>query len=149
MIIGHVGAERPYTMDDLMRRVQAMLKLETPFEGVEEDIVNLLYGRDFLTETCTYDVVIVHSVFHTNHQTMMRATIEDAIGAGPGLAIVPVSPHHSVPKWRSRLVGTQGRDILVFESQPMSLSGWTLSDLNGYDIVQLDGHVAHYRKQNG
>lgn len=146
MHIAHVGAERPLTFDDRFRRLRAMTVIGQPTAAWVEDVVNLLYGRDFLVEHTMYDVVILHSIFHTNHATSLAATVADAVLAGPANAIIPISPHHTVDleSWRARLVETGAKHIIVFESQPMSLSGWNLGELEGYCIREQDASITVY-----
>lgn len=147
MRVAHVGAERPYTQQDRFRRLQAMALVgPQSWNDAEEDLVNLLYGRDFLVEQETYDIVLVHSVFHTNHPPSLQATINDAVRVGPAQAIVPISPKHSLDAWRGRLVGTQAGHLLVFESQTLSLSAWNLGDLQGYALEFPDPRLGWYRR---
>ncbi|KKL93626.1 hypothetical protein LCGC14_1872800 [marine sediment metagenome] len=139
---GQIGADSPFTDEDRTRMATAMIAILEAgggTNGAEHDVVNLAYGRDFLTENKRYDVVIVHSVFDSD------PAMRDAFGA----SVFPAtrcSPQHSYETWRRRLVDTGAEWIVVCEGQPCCLSGWQIGELEGYERLRLDTLIAVYRK---
>lgn len=131
--VAHVGLSMPPTTSDLWRTVEAVKALpRATWESF--DVINIAEnGRDFLAESETYDVVLVHSVLDPKWAS--------SIGNHSGPAAIQVSPLDSYEAWRDRLLATRARWIVVFEgartssgqyeSLPGCLSGWHL-DLPGY-----------------
>lgn len=125
-VFGHVGAFKRFSNNDQRRTMVALDWLLA--QGIEleksiYDIVNLRYGRDFLTETLKYDFVIVHAVFRDYVPVEILSTkTKDA----------RVSSDHSLPNWINRLVSTQAAVIFLFSDQANSLGGGHIGNLLGY-----------------
>jgi hypothetical protein len=117
--------------------LMALIHMRVPKKAAVNDVVNLRHGRDFLAEAETYDGVVVHSVYHTS----APGAQEYSIGLGHS------SKRHSVDEWRSRLVATGAKVLVVFETQPLSLSGWQLGKLPGYKVRVLEVGLAVYEKE--
>ncbi len=142
LLVAEVGASKRRTQEDQVRRTAALIEI---FE-VDPDVavraktfkaINLVDGIDFLDETDTYDIVIVHSVISpyidrrhlpSHHPELMT------------------SPHHDIQNWKDRLVSTGAQYVVVCEGQPYTLSGWELGDLAGYYVVKRDRRLTVYRK---
>jgi hypothetical protein len=128
MVIAHVGCNNPMTDFDSGCRVVALaaaanfrvLKVSAAYK---HDIINLAYQRDFLQEKKKYDAVIVYSVFHT-HTRYLRAAVYGSCA---------VSKLHSEEAWAKRLRGTGASWIALVDAAPMSLSGWHIHKLQGYE----------------
>lgn len=128
-VMCQVGAHTPPTMADTCRVLFAMEQCGDlyPQGGVTQDVVNLLYGRDFLTESKTYDVVLVHDTFPINNPLVGVQVFKD-----------PISQHHSLWQWGLRLVTTEARLIVVCSDQ------FTLRSLLGYRVHKKDEKITIY-----
>jgi hypothetical protein len=141
--VAQVGAFKRMTHDDQMRILTtlALIGEKEPgfLKGFEahNDIVNLAYGRDFLEERRHYDVVIVHSVL--SPKLPMKG-----LWRLRSISLL-ISRHHTLKRWRSRLVSTGARMISVCELLPATLNGWELGELPGYKILSRDGRITLYR----
>ena len=143
--IAQVGQSKKPTVADRHRWIHALAKIvelgEAAFldEGAEHDTINLEVGRDFLLEDGKYDLVMVHSIFYAE-------TSNGVIRPDPRISEIGVSPHHCLKKWRTRLLRTKARLIVVYEGIAMSLNGHDLGNLSGYERIFLDRNMAIYRK---
>lgn len=142
--IAHVGAFRGKSSEDGARSVETICRIlqhDRDFiygTKADHDTINLIYGRDFLKENRTYDLVILHSIFHTAQPKLVR---------GKDYKQLSLSPKHSVLNWARRLIRARAIYISVCEGQPHSLSGWNLGDLPGYRILERDAKVTLYKKR--
>lgn len=136
--VAQVGQSRPPTISDLWRTSEARdtLPAAARWRVQDEETINIAAnGRDFLAESDTYDLVLVHSVLDPKWATPIRE------GGGP--AAGQVSPLDSYDAWRDRLLATGARWIVIFEgsraqdgsyeSLPGCLNGWGI-DLPGYRV---------------
>lgn len=141
--IAEVGAFKRPSREDQIRRTAAMievLELDPDFAGRKKrfEAINLADGRDFLRETGTYDMVIVHSVLSPSVGLRQSRSKE-----------LMTSPDHTVEVWRNRLVSTGAKYIVVCEGQPYTLSGRELGELLGYDVQKSDEWVTVYKLSSG
>lgn len=142
--VAHVGAFKKKSSQDGARSVESIYRIMKRdrefFEGImaDHDTINLTHGRDFLEEDKTYDLVILHSIFHPS-----------VLGAAHGKAKrwLWLSDRHSVKNWKKRLERTKAQYISVCEGQPSSLSGWHLGEIPGYRILERDEKVTLYKKR--
>jgi hypothetical protein len=139
--IAHVGAFKRFSEADQGRTVfavAAVMKYDREFikERRENDIINLCYGRDFLTETFKYDMVILHSILFRRYEYLQNVTDRELL----------TSPHNDIEHWRARLTDTDAKFIVVCEYLPATLSGWNLGQLDGYERLEIDAKIAVYRK---
>lgn len=102
------------------------------------DIVNLIYGRDFLAETKTYDAVVLHSLYHTEN------FVHHHVGTKKTTAL---SALHSEEHWNCRLRDSGAKLIFVWHDQPFSLQGWHIGEIEGYRMMQRDRLLTMYRKR--
>jgi hypothetical protein len=142
--IAHVGANKPMTYDDCMRAAIASELARDHGVSMRHspDVINLADGRDFLAESKPYDIVVLHSIFHT-HVVDPRVHIDDRP------AVAAVSPLHTEDAWRKRLASSQARVIVVWELLPGTLSGWQLDEIPGYRIAKRDHKVTVYLRKKG
>lgn len=141
MKIAQVGAYSKFSQADSARQTHCILWLlkndKIVFENKPtHDFINLKYKRDFLKEQETYDVVIVHSVFHTD--VVPLANFKDK---------VIVSENHTIVNWRNRLVSTCAKYIFICEGQPFTLSGWQIGELDYYNIEYRDALFTVYKRK--
>lgn len=139
-VMCQVGAHTPPTMADTCRVLFAMEQCGDlyPQGEVTQDIVNLaICGRDFLTEVKTYDVVLVHSVFHTSEYSLGVARSSPELKG-------QISPSHSAWQWGQRLCSTRARLIIICEELPFSLGGWCLGELPSYRVYKKDEKITIY-----
>lgn len=140
--IAHVGAFRDKSSEDGARSVESLYRIlqhDRDFiygTKPNHDTINLIYGRDFLKESRTYDLVILHSIFHVNLLGLAR---------GKDRKQLSLSSKHSVLNWVRRLIKTRAIYISVCEGQPHSLSGWHLGEIPGYEILERDAKVTLYK----
>ena len=132
-----VGANSPPTFNDQMGLWVAQQEGWLP-EFTEVDRINLEDGRDFLAEDHKYVAVILHSIFHAHPEYIKLALEKNDKG---------ISPLHTVEKWRERLILTEASKIIVWEMRSFSLSGWQLSELEGYKILKRDHRVTIYERK--
>jgi len=92
-----------------------------------DDFIDLNDGRDFLQEDKTYDIVILHFVYHARFGDRFRETSE-------GLFVQ--SPLHSINNWRGRLVRT-GAKYIFADGAYSEISPETLSQLSGYEGPEI------------
>ena len=146
--VAQVGAYKRFSDEDSCRNVTALaaiMQLDPSFKGEpQHDVINLLYGRDFLTEKEAYDLVILHSIF-------LKPNKWEKILAEKGLPNIKnpqlnLSPVDSLKRWRKKLASTNAEFIVVCEGQPNALSGWQLGQIEGYEILRMDTLVTVYRK---
>jgi len=139
--VAEVGAFKRRSREDVIRRTAALieiLELDPEFASRKKqfEVINLSEGRDFLQETATYDMVIVHSVLSPSvGLTRFKGNKE-----------LMTSPDHTVEVWRNRLVSTWAKYIVVCEGQPYTLSGRELGELPGYDVRKSDEWLTVYLK---
>lgn len=139
LLVAEVGAFKRPSQEDTSRRLAALIEImeiDAPFIITQKkfDAINLVDGRDFLRETYTYDVVIVHSVLSPGVRIRGARNKE-----------LLTSPDHDIEVWRNRLISTGAKYIVVCEGQPYTLSGWELGDLPGYTVLKMDTRLAVYR----
>jgi hypothetical protein len=84
------------------------------------DNIDLNSGRDFLKESKSYNIVILHDIFNP--------VGENDLSRG----IFSVSPDHNADSWVKRLASTGADYIFVFGSWT-EVGGWWLGDIPGYD----------------
>jgi hypothetical protein len=141
--IAEVGAFKRRSTEDLVRRTAALIEIieidpEFAASKKEFDAINLFDGRDFLVETYTYDVVIVHSV--------LSPSLSKRLGPMPSNKELMTSPDNDGKVWVNRLVSTGAKYIVVCEGQPYTLSGLELGDLPGYNVLKQDRWLTVYKK---
>lgn len=142
LLVAEVGAFKRLSPEDRIRRTAALiaiLEIDQDFAALKKtfEAINLVDGRDFLEDTDTYDIVIVHSVLSPQ---VNRAHMPTHIK--PELM---TSPHHDIQNWKNRLVSTEAKYIVVCEGQPYTLSGWELGKLPGYTKVKGDQWLTVYQ----
>lgn len=143
--IAEVGAFKRRSREDLIRRAAALIEImeidpEFAASKKEFDAINLFDGRDFLVETYTYDMVIVHSV--------LSPGLSKRLGPMPGNKDLMTSPDNDLEVWVNRLVSTGAKYIVVCEGQPYTLSGLELGELPGYTIQKRDQWLTVYKKSS-
>lgn len=126
----HVGAHHePFGLFDSAHVEQALMQLLQRGARLARkplrDIVNLEYGRDFLTEVWTYDIVLVHSVYAFGSP-----------GAPSKYDLCKTSTFHTPERWRQRLAATKAEYILVAEMTQMCMSGYFIGELEGYKMLE-------------
>lgn len=142
--VAHVGAFKKKSPQDSARNVESVYRIMKRdrgfFEGTmaDPDTINLTHGRDFLEEDKTYDLVILHSIFHASVLGVARGKVKRWLW---------LSDRHSVKNWKKRLERTKAQYISVCEGQPHSLSGWHLGEIPGYEILERDEKVTLYKKR--
>lgn len=139
--VAEVGAFERRSPEDRIRRTAALieiLELDPDFAAKKKsfEAINLAEGRDFLEETATYDIVILHSIFNSEYPEQF-VRMEDE---------TQLSPHHTIKSWKDRLVETEAKYIVVCEGYPFTLSGWVLRDLPGYHMEKRDRWLTVYRR---
>jgi hypothetical protein len=141
--IAEVGAFKRRSREDASRRMAALMEIfeidpDFTYQTKKFEAINLVDGRDFLRETATYDMVIVHSILSPSvGLTRMRDNRE-----------LMTSPDHSVEVWRNRLVSTGAKYIVLCTGQPYSLGRWDLGELPGYTVLKDDEWLAVYKKKS-
>lgn len=141
--VAHVGAFKKRSEDDVGRTIEAITRVgkydREMWHGRRSvhDVINLKDGRDFLKETRRYDLVITHSIFHPKVVQIPKRVCKELL----------LSERHSEENWRRRLVSTGAAYLVICEGQPMSLSGWHLGDIDGYEILERDHLITVYRKR--
>lgn len=151
--IAQVGAYNPKSIQDISRHLAITVEVvgcERDFfgHGIDEDIVNLNYGRDFLTERRKYDLVIAHSIFTWKYGRVIKETnLKPADLENPHFRELSTSRHHNKERWLKRLAACGARYIGVCEGQPAAMSGWELGDIAGYEILKRDHLITVYRRQ--
>ena len=143
MKIAHVGADKKYSAGDQYRIVSSYATLfecgiDFTRQKIRRDIVNLNCGRDFLQEKKEYDMVVLHSIFHTDAD-VKNISEDSRIYCG-------LSIEHSLEAWRKRLIETKASHIVICENQPFSLNGWNIGELGGYKIINRDEEITIYEK---
>ena len=137
--IAHVGANKRFTNEDQCRLVHALSRLihyDYEFaklnadERIHHEIINLRYGDDYLKDHRVFEVVVLHSIFHPGDRF--------ADVGGLKHVAVQLSPLHSLYKWREKLRSSGARYIGVCEGAPVTLNGWQIGDLDGYEIIERD-----------
>lgn len=136
-VVAHVGRNTPMTMTDRWRTDDARAFGEIDASW-EEDVIDLLDGRDFLAEDRRYDAVVIHSVFHSNDEHELAGTIRSSNMFN--LMPIPISPLHSIERWRERLLATGAAKILVFTTWPRSLDAESIGELPGYEDFGIADH---------
>jgi hypothetical protein len=150
MKIAHVGGFKGKAERDNGRLLASMLwmlehkKLDD--SKVTHDVINLKYKRDFLRETKTYDMVILHAIMHSNKPSLLKKLIKDRYKDAKLFGYVDISDLHSVPAWRKRLESTKAKHIFIWEDIPSSLNGWTIGKLKGYNRKYIDHYFAVYER---
>lgn len=145
--VAQVGAYKPMGMDDNVRWIMAarwLLEHDTIFGTSQfgrpvNDIINLIYERDFLQEKHKYDIVLLHSLFDPKMDGIKVSFVDRAMCG--------VSDKHSLETWHKRFVSSEAKYIFVFESYPMSLSGWSLGQIPGYVQAHIDSEFAVYKRR--
>lgn len=141
LFTAHVGATRPFTEADETRSLFAniaVLRHDQNFiKKQQQDIINLMYKRDFLLEDRTYDYVVLHSIFEHNFTGSEDFPVD-----------AKVSPRHTVENWRNRLANTDAEFIVICEGQPQTLSGWQIDKIPGYKILERDTKITLYRREH-
>ena len=139
--VAHVGAFDRLSAEDENRdlAVMGLITLLDPDylkdQELAPDIINLAYGRDFLEESKSYDIVILHSIVSTkvrlpsNRFPRLRA-----------------SPSHSLKMWRVRLGLSGAKYIAICEGLEATLSGREMGEILGYTAIKEDAFVTLYRK---
>lgn len=139
--VAHVGAFERLSADDENRdlSVMGLIALLDPDylkdQEMAPDIINLAYGRDFLQESKSYDIVILHSIVST--QVRLPSSRFPRLRA---------SPSHSLKVWRVRLGLTGAKYIAICEGLEATLSGREMGEILGYAVLKEDGAVTLYRK---
>jgi hypothetical protein len=139
--IGHVGAYKRFSQADQGRHIHCvawLLRNDRDFLSQtkwKHDSINLKYNRDFLKEDLCYDIVIVHSIFHTEWPVVKKYRDK-----------AKISVKHTIDNWRQRLISTSATYLFICEGQPFSLSGYNLGVINGYKIKYQDHMVTIYKK---
>lgn len=121
----HVGSDD--SADDMMRTLEAAEWLLG--RGVEpprrHDKVNLNRGRDFLAESKTYEVVVLHFLFRGGFY--VPPTTDGQLAT---------SPLASWAAWRRRLVSTGAKYVFAYGGAS-EVGGTYLCDLPGYDVHKV------------
>lgn len=143
-MIAHVGAFKPFGICDRMRISKALvylckLKLEPKKQNL--DIINLCYGRDFLAESIKYEMVFLHTLFHSVGYDTRSS------GWANKNEVMHVSPLHTVEAFKKRLIETEAKTIVVCDEQPFSLGSYALGSFEDYGLIVCDvGNLSIYQK---
>lgn len=139
--VAHVGAFDRLSQDDENRdlSVMGLIALLDPDylkdQDLAPDIINLTYGRDFLEESKSYDIVILHSIVSTK--------VRLPSSRFPRLR---ASPSHGLKVWRVRLGLTGAKYIAICEGLEATLSGHEMGEILGYNLLKEDNFVTLYRR---
>lgn len=139
--VAHVGAFDRLSQADVDRDISVMgliALLDSDFlkdQDLAPDIINLAYGRDFLQESKSYDIVILHSIVST--KVRLPSTRFPRLRA---------SKDHSLKIWRVRLGLTGAKYIAICEGLEATLSGIEMGEILGYTVLKEDGYVTLYRR---
>lgn len=95
------------------------------------DEINLYQNRDFLKESHTYDVIILHWIFNPRNMELTSVSVATDLSTR-------VSEKHSPQNWRKRLIATEAEYIFVFGSTT-EVSHWFLGNIPGYDLIKDTG----------
>lgn len=115
----------------------------------EHDYINLINGRDFLAETKTYDIVILHFIFrgHRKQAGQLRSFWWDHF------ADFNVSELQSWENWRKRLASSSAMFIFPFGTTT-EISGSYLVDVPGYKRIVtntqweiVEGNLSVFEKE--
>jgi hypothetical protein len=115
--IAHVGDVN--TDRDMMFRIVSTVWLSRHRKELlagarpTHDFIDLIRGRDFLTENNQYDVVILHFIWAGLTKGVCRDFLEREFGKR-GARSFAMSPFHSPEKWRERLAATGAQVIIAF-----------------------------------
>lgn len=142
--IAEVGAFKRRSSEDTSRRMASMieiLEIDPDFTYREKkfEAINLVDGRDFLRETDTYDMVVLHSILSPSVKLTRVRDNRDLM----------TSPDHTVEIWRNRLVSTGAKYIVACTGQPYSLGRWELGELPGYTVLKDNEWLTVYKKLSG
>ncbi len=142
-VIAHVGAYKRRTDGDIGRWLMALdwlMKNDALPTGFKHEVINLKYGRDFLTENNQYDIVVLHDIFDAGNKDIVSKIPKRVRQA------IETSPYSSNEWWRLRLEMTYAKYIFVFETAPCCINGWGLGNLKDYETVYIDHQYAVYRR---
>lgn len=114
-------------------------------EDVDPDMVDLSRGRDFLTESKTYDAVCLFMIFRFRPEELRIDELKNARLFGDHLFLT--SPHHYPDKWRERLVATNAKYVFVAGfNDHAEIGSDYLGDLPGYTMRRIsDGDVLYVK----
>lgn len=82
------------------------------------DLLDLNTGRDFLTETLKYEVVILHYIYHREHNSSLPAEKQ--------------STQHTTQAWRKRLVTANAQCIIAYGGGN-EVTGYYMGAIDGYE----------------
>jgi hypothetical protein len=97
--------------------------VDVPKDKVTHEVINLQYGQDFLEmppQACS--LLILHSIFAPADYLAEKLSA-----------------------WRKALVISQAECIAVCEGQPVTLNGWQIGRLEGYEILERDQMLTLYK----
>jgi hypothetical protein len=146
-LIAQVGAYKKRTDGDIWRWLTALdwlMKNDRLPDKSTHDVINLKYGRDFLREHETYDIVVLHDIYDAGNLDIVQKIQANL----PKLVwqAIETSSVASEKRWRWRLQQTKAKFIFVFETSPCCINGWGLGELEGYKVEHIDHQVAIYRR---
>lgn len=141
-----------------MLEVAEWIKLFRPAMRVDVkkgdlDVINLGHGRDFLTESKRYRIVILFSIMHHNRiATGLNVPLSELANEIPVRKDddkaheweTHLSPLHSIEQWRKRLLATQAELIFAVRIIACSLEAWHIGELDGYKRTFYKPNVGVY-----
>lgn len=143
MKVAQVGMNKRRTNGDLTRWMMAvdwLLKNGLLDGHIEHDVVNLRYGRDYLAENTTHDIVVLHNIFDgKDHGGVARHNMTRSAWEA-----IRTSPRQSTEAWRERLAASGAKVVFVFEMTVQCVNGWQLGDIDGYERRHIDTDYAVY-----
>jgi hypothetical protein len=138
--IGNIGSfgslndqNRLYMVDDWLFRNDPEY---VDGASYSHDNVDLNHGRDFLRESKSYNVIVLHDIYNP---------VDDVDRQKGG--IFSVSPHHGPGQWVQKLAASGADYIFVFGSWG-EIGGWWLGEIPGYDTIRgRNEYKTVYRNQ--
>ena len=143
--VGDIGSKDDVTMRTLaLAWVIRNKDFRELLLNCDPDLIDLRYGRDFLTENQTYDFVVVHRVFNPpwyNDEKQVELIVNE-LGRGKSFQrkeylrlYFTTSPLHEWARWVERLESCRAKAIILFGGE-QEVSGQFIASLDGYDRVE-------------
>ena len=138
--VASVGSTDGYQDSMRIKMFSGWLESKDPeyFKGATffYDNIDLNRGRDFLKESKTYDIVILHHIFNPQDRTGLET------------GKFSRSPEHKVNNWIRRLQST-GADYIFVYGSVGEVAPWWLGNITGYNLIQdYNGYQSIYRNSS-